>query len=285
MNIVHPLALLLLLPALAVLAWLKWWRGEAAMRLPGQWRRTVQKAMRSFMAERVVAQSRLPVWFWLLIWTLLVLALARPILDLGKPVPYSNLAGRVITIDLGAGINVDRQRLMVDRLLDAAPAMPTALVIATSEAFDIVPFTTDRAHVDRYLKVIAPEIMPVSGRALGIAIVHGESMLERADIAVGQLILLTGGAVPPAEATRAGGWLRALVVDAASMAAWTGYADRIGARLTDDTAVQAIVDDLDSRVADAVRDSDRASDLALAPWLTALAALLWLLFFRRMRSP
>ena len=155
MSVVHPLAFLLLLPALAVLAWLKWWRGEAAMRLPGQWRRTVQKAMHSFMAERVVAQSRLPVWFWLSIWTLLVLALACPILDLGKPVPYSNLAGRVIAIDLGAGVDVDRQRLMVDRLLDAAPTMPTALVIATSEAFDIVPFTTDRAHVDRYLKAVS----------------------------------------------------------------------------------------------------------------------------------
>jgi hypothetical protein len=285
MSVIHPVALLLLLPAAGVLAWLKFWRGETAMRLPGQWRRIVQKAMQSFMAERVIAQSRLPLWFWLSIWTLLVLALARPILDLGKPIPYSNLAGRVIAIDLGAGIDVDRQRLMVDRLLDAAPTMPTALVIATSEAFDIVPFTTDHSHFDRYLKVITPDIMPVSGRALGIAIVHAETMLERADIAVGQLVLLTGGAVPPAEATRVSGWLRALMVDPTNMSAWTGYADRIGARLIDDTAIQAIIDDLDNRVADAIRDSDRASDFALAPWLTALAALLWLLFFRRVRAP
>ncbi|MGI9437315.1 MAG: hypothetical protein ACR2Q4_21205, partial [Geminicoccaceae bacterium] len=63
------------------------------------------------------------------------------------------------------------------------------------------------------------------------------------------------------------------------------YADRIGARLAGDTAVQTVIDDLDNRVADAVRDSDKASDLALAPWLVALAALLWLLFFRRVRSP
>ncbi|MGI9492277.1 MAG: hypothetical protein ACR2QF_07770 [Geminicoccaceae bacterium] len=285
MSIIHPLAFLLLLPALGVLAWLKFWRGEAALRLPGAWRQIVQKAMQSFMAERVVSQSRLPIWFWLAIWTFLVLALARPILDLGKPVPYSNLAGRVIAIDLGAGLNVDRQRLMVDRLLDAAPTMPTALVIATAEAFDVVPFTTDRAHFDRYLKVINPEIMPVSGRALGIAIVHAETMLERADIAVGQLILLTGGTVPPTEATKAGGWLRALVVDPTDLSAWTEYAARIGARLTDDTAIQNVINDLDGRVADAARDSDRASDFALAPWLLALAALLWLLFFRRVRSP
>lgn len=285
MSIVHPLAFLLLLPVLGVLAWLKFWRGEVAMRLPGQWRQIIGKAMQSFMAKRVVSQNQLPIWFWLAIWTLLVLALARPIFDLGKPAPYGNLAGRVIALDLGAGIDVDRHRLLVDRLLDAAPEMPTSLVIATAEAFDIVPFTTDRAHFDRYLKVINPDIMPVSGRALGIAIVHGETMLERADIAVGQLVLLTGGPVPPVEATKANGWLRAVVVDPGGLSAWASYADQIGARLTGDTAIQAVIDDLENRVADAVRDSDKASDLALAPWLVAFAALLWLLFFRRVRSP
>lgn len=285
MSIVHPSAFLLLLPALGVLAWLRYWRGEAAMSLPGQWRRIVLEAMQSFMAKRVVSQNRMPIWFWLAIWLVLVLALARPILDLGKPIPYGNLAGRVIALDLGAGVEVDRQRLLVDRLLDAAPEMPTSLVIATSEAFDIVPFTTDRAHFDRYLKVVNPDVMPVSGRALGIAIVHGESMLERADIAVGQLVLLTGGPVPPPEAAKVGGWLRAVIVDPDSLSDWGGYADEIGARLTGDTAIQTVLDDLDNRVADAIRDSGKASDLAIAPWLVALATLLWLLFFRRVRSP
>jgi hypothetical protein len=285
MSIVHPVAFFLLLPALGVLAWLRFWRGEAAMALPGQWRQAVGKAMQAFMAKRVVSQNRLPVWLWLSIWTLLILALARPILDLGKPVPYGNLAGRVIALDLGAGVAIDRQYRLVNRLLDLAPEMPTSLVIATAEAFDIVPFTTDRAHLDRYLRVISPDIMPVSGRALGIAIAHGEAMLERADIAVGQLVLLTGGGVPPAEATRAGGWLRAVVVDPADMSLWTGYADKIGASLAADDAIDAVVHDLENRVADAIRDSDRASSLAVAPWLTAMAALLWLLFFRRIRSP
>lgn len=286
MSIVHPLAFLLFLPALGLLAWLKLGQGEAAMRLPGQWRQIIQKPMQAFMAGRTVAQNRLPIGFWLAIWTLLVLALARPIFDLGKPVPYSNLAGRVIVLDLGAGLDVDRHRLLVDRFLDAAPNMPTSLVIATSEAFDIVPFTTDHAHFDRYLKVINADIMPVSGRALGIAIVHGEVMLERADIAVGQLVLLTGGAVPPtAVATKVGGWLRAVVVDPSRVSNWAGYADQIGARLASEKAIHTVIGDLDNRVSDAVRDSAKASGLAIGPWLIALAGLLWLLFFRRVRSP
>lgn len=285
MSIVHPLAFLLLLPALGLLVWLKLGQSEVVRRLPGQWRQIIQEPMQAFMAGRTVAQNRLPIGFWLAIWTLLVLVLARPVFDLGTPVPYGNLAGRVIVLDLGAGLDVDRQRLLVDRFLDATPDMPTSLVIATAEAFDIVPFTTDRAHFDRYLKVINADIMPVSGRALGIAIVHGEVMLARADLAVGQLVLLTGGIVPPVAAAKVGAWLRAVVVDPSQVSNWVGYADQIGARLAGEKNIEAVIGDLDNRVADAVRDSDKASDLAMGPWLIVLAALLWLLFFRRVRSP
>ena len=76
-----------------------------------------------------------------------------------------------------------------------------------------------------------------------------------------------------------------VVVDSDGLPDWAGYADQIGARLAGDTAIQTVIDDLENRVADAVRDSGKASDLALAPWLVALAALLWLLFFRQVRSP
>jgi hypothetical protein len=277
-------ALLLLLPALGLVAWLTLWRGRAAMVLPGHWHKLIDTTMKSFMAQQVVSQNRLPVVLWLTIWTLLVLGLGRPTLDIGEPTDYGNLAGRVIALDIGSSIDVESQRLIAYRILDAAPTMPTALVVATAEAFDVVPFTTDRAHLDRYLQVIKSDLMPVSGRAPGIAITHAESLLARAEMAVGQLVLVTGGRVPLANATVAGDWLRALVVDRDSREAWAVYADRIGARLTDETEIRAVIDDLDSRVADALRDSDDAAEFALAPWLVGAAALFWFLFFRRIRS-
>jgi hypothetical protein len=87
------------------------------------------------------------------------------------------------------------------------------------------------------------------------------------------------------EATRPDGWLRAVVVDQDNLSDWTGYADQIGARLAGDRLVQDVVDDLENRIADAISDSDRASDLSIAPWLIGIAAALWLLFFRRVRAP
>ncbi len=284
MSFAEPRALLLLVPAITLVAWLTLRQGQAVMSLPGHWRRIIDTTMQPFMAQRVVSQIRLPVVLWSATWALLVLCLARPILDIGEPTEYGNLAGRVIALDIGAGRDIERQRLIAFRILDAAPSVPTALVVATAEAFDIVPFTTDRAHLDRYLRVIDPELMPVAGRAPGIAITHAEALLKRADMAVGQLVLVTGGGAPTIAATGAGKWLRALVVDPNGADGWQAYADRIGARVADDTSIDAVIDDLDDEVAKALRDSDDAAAYDLRPWLVSAAALLWLFFFRRIGS-
>lgn len=284
MSFVFPYALFLLLPAIAVVLWLYLGRGPTGMRLPGHWRRAIDEAMQPFMAARVISQNRLPIVFWMAVWSLLVLAVARPVIESGSPDEYGNLAGRVIALDLGAGMDVEGQRLMAYRIFDASPKTPTALVIATGEAFDVVPLTTDRAQLERYIQVTSPDVMPVAGRAPGIAIVHAERVLERAEVIAGQLVVLTGGKVPAAEAAEAGDWLRALVVDTASLKAWEPYAERAGARLVDDRSVGRVIEDLDSRVASAMRDTNQSGDMPLAPWLLAAAALLWLLFFRRVRS-
>lgn len=283
MTFVTPAALLLILPALVVVAWIVFWRGVDALRLPGHWHRMIDAPMQPFMARQVLSPNRVPWVFWLAVWTLLVLALARPVIGAAAPSDFGNLAGRVIVVDMGAGVPIERQKLLIYRMIEASPATPTALVVATAEAFDIVPFTTDRAHIARYLEVLGPEVMPVAGRAPGIAVVHAERILERAGLAVGQLVLLSGGRAPPGDTVAAGDWLRAVVVDDAAEG-WQAYARAIGARLADGDSLDAVVDDLDDAVAQALRDGDRSGDLELRPWLIGCAGLLWLLFFRRIRT-
>lgn len=283
MSFVTPSALLLMLPALALMGWILLWRGSDALRLPGHWHRLIDPVMQPFMARQVVSPNRMPWVFWLAVWTLLVLGLARPVIGWAAPSDFGNLAGRVIALDMGAGVPVERQKLLVYRIIEASPATPTALVVATAEAFDIVPFTTDRSHIERYLEVLSADVMPVAGRATGIAVVHAERVLQRAGLAVGQLVLLSGGRAPPSDTVAAGDWLRAVVVDDAAPE-WQVYARSIGARLADGSSLDDVIDDLDDAVADALRGGDRSGDLELRPWLIAGAALLWLLYFRRIRS-
>ena len=85
MTVAEPLALLLLLPALALVAWLYIGRGPSGMRLPGHWHRAIAGVMQPFMAGRVISRNRMPILFWVAVSALLVLGLARPVVHAGAP--------------------------------------------------------------------------------------------------------------------------------------------------------------------------------------------------------
>ena len=284
MSFVEPFALLLLLPAAALAAWLALTPHAGSLALPGHWHRVIEAGMQRFMAAQVLSRNRVPWLFWLVTWTLIVLGLARPVFDEGAPEDLGNLAGRVIAIDMSAKADLQQQVLLAYRILDAAPNIPTALVVATAEAFEIVPLTTDRTYFDRYLQVLSTDLMPIDGRAPAIAVIHSEQLLTRAEVAVGQVVLLTGGLPPQAEPAEADEWLRAVIVDRNEIAAWEGFSERAGAQLAGDNAIQGVIDELSGRVAAALRDSGRSGEFELRPWLLAAAAVFWLLFFRRVRG-
>ena len=283
MSFAAPWILLLLLPAYVALAWLKiTWRSGAA-RLPGDWRRVIEPVLQPFMARYAASDAPPRVGLALAIWTLLVLALAHPSFDTGKSTRYANLAGRVIALDLGAEADIRRQRLAAVRLIEAAPDVPTAIVAATSESFEAVPMTTDRAHLERYLQALDAEVMPVGGRFLELAAAHGEALLSRASMLAGQVVLISGGAPPAHGAVKPPQWPRALVIvgDGFHAPQWRAYARQTQAQLTDVDGLAPLSRDLQRDMQRAERQSDRAARWDLTPWLSGAALLLWLGFFRR----
>ncbi len=284
MTITNPLALTLLLPAVIGYIWLLYQPAGAPGRLPGGWRRLVAPALTPFMTRHVLPGSALSLTLLLAIWTVMAFALARPSIENAKPSAFTNIAGRVVVLDLGTSADVYAQRLAVAKLTAASPRIPTALIVATADAFNVVPLTTDHGFIDRYLNVIHPDIMPVAGRSLAVMIAHGEAVLAGADIIAGQLVVLTGGAPPQGQVAPATHWERTIVVDANGRQAWRAYADRTESRL-------AIFDDLDPLIADfdrvverARRDSSRDAHLDLRPHLIGTALLLWLFMFRHRKT-
>ena len=79
MSFVEPFALLLLLPAAALAAWLALTPHAGSLALPGHWHRVIEAGMQRFMAAQVLSRNRVPWLFWLVTWTLIVLGLARPV--------------------------------------------------------------------------------------------------------------------------------------------------------------------------------------------------------------
>ncbi len=284
MRLAAPSTLLLLLPALGALVWLKTRFRSGPARLPGDWHRIVEPVLQPFMARYTVAESEPPIWLMLGIWTLLVLALAQPSIDTGASSNYANLAGRVIVLDLGAEADIHKQRLAVIRLIEDAPDVPTAIVVDTSESFEAVPMTTDRTHLERYLQVIEADIMPVDGRFLELAVAHGEVLLTRASIVAGQVVVISGGAPPARETVVPSQWPRALVIASGSLPAWRAYANQTHAQLTDVDGLAPLSRDLNQDIAQAYRRGDPSTRWDLTPWFTGAALILWLGLFRRRQT-
>lgn len=279
MSFGHPIALTGLLP-LAALAVLLWRRAPALVpALPGGWTRLIAPPLRRYMARDLTRPGLGQVWLTLGVAACLVVAAARPLVPLGEGRDWANRVGRVIVIDAD-NAGMPARRIVVDRLLEASPRVPTALVAVAGDAYMIVPFTTDSTQVDRYLQVLEPDAMPVPGLAVHTGLALAEKIVADAGIVARQIVLIAGERAPagpvelPGTATlrsvvttgNAAGWDRVAEVYGADLAASEDLTPVTGAL---EAAVRALAADLPGEVID------------LTAWLIALALVLALGLFRR----
>lgn len=285
MTLLQPLFLIVCLGALLPLSA---FRGRALVPagLPAGWSRLVAPDMRA-IAQRHVIPSRdlASAAISALLWLCLGLALSEPVLQDGDGDGAANLAGRVLVLDMSDDSQSEAVRVTAARLAEALPEVPVALVAATGDAFDIVPFTTDRQHIRRYLTVLSRDVMPVGGHEPLRAIAHAEAMLVRAGMIAGQTVLITSTTVAPTGQLARDRWLRAIVSVRASGEAPAGLqatADQSDAVLIAQTDLNGLDNALTEAIAALVEDSPELSgNTPLQPWLIGLCCLLWLFQCRR----
>lgn len=280
MTVAMPLAFVLLLPlGVALMGWRRRGRGSA---LPGQWAQVVDPRLRAYLGRGLARRRSVEQALALVVALILILALARPAIELAPPLEAGNLAGRVVILDMSGRAGVAHQRVVTDRLLEASPGVPTALVAVAADTFDVVPLTTDRQYLRRYLQVIDPAMMPLEGRALGLGLARANAILDEAGIVAGQIVVVSNGSAPetPLEA-RQPDRPHVLIVPDRAMPAWATYAEASKASLVGASDVMQIVDDLGAAVLRQQWTRSTAGRLDLVPWLTGLALVLWLGLFRR----
>ena len=284
MIISYPLVLLLLVPAVAAFAWFAHRGDRYLARLPGNWERLVAPSLRAIVGREATQGAAPQLLGFLVLWAVLVMAIARPVWKLEDASNFSNIVGRVIALDLGGGADIHSQRLAAAALIDSAPEVPTALVVGSGDAFNVVPLTTDREFMNRYLNVITPDVMPLEGQALPVTVAHSEAILTRAGVVVGQVILLTGGEPPTLGDEYLRRWTRLVVTEPESRGKWVDYANYLGARLVSYDDLTSVIDDLEREIERAQHRGDNAAVHDLTPYLLGVAVLLWLALFRRRRT-
>lgn len=285
MTLLQPLFLVACLGALLPLASLRSGRLLPAA-LPAGWSRLIGPGMYTIAARHVIASRDVPGALVAAgLWLVIGIALAEPVLKSDSAGGAANLAGRVIVLDMSETAHVDQVRSAAADIALSLSDVPVAIVAATGDAFDVVPFTSDHQHVRRYLSVLTPDVMPIDGYEPQRAIAHAEAMLVRAGMIAGQTILVTGSTTARSAQLARDRWLRAIVYvrrDTVASPAVQAMADQADARLVTAGDHAGLDADLEQAISSLTHDSPELSgQTPLQPWLIGIACLLWLLQFRR----
>ncbi len=279
MSFVSPMAFALLIPLGALFWVVRAPRFNAAAQLPGAWARAVAPAFRAIVAQRSEVAAAAAPWLTLCLGILVAIALTRPGLDVRDPDDFATLGGRVVVLDVGA--DLARHRQFLTALHRADPSTATAIVAVSGDAYRVTPFTTDKAHIDRYVRVLTADMMPRPGQQPHLGLARAERLLEDGGYVARQVVFLSARrapekviAVPKTTADR-------IVVDLDDGNDWATWAEAQEAETAVRDAIEDIVSDLASSARAAARAELPDARFELTTPLIALTALLWLFKFRR----
>ncbi|MBA2657434.1 MAG: VWA domain-containing protein [Tatlockia sp.] len=116
------------------------------------------------------------------------------------PVPtYKQIQPRVLVLDLSDSMLIND--LKPNRLtrakfklhdLFARPIGQFGLIAYTGEPFVVAPLTDDAQTIDSLLSSLSPEIMPVAGQKLDLALEEAARLIANAGFKEGQILVLSG---------------------------------------------------------------------------------------------
>lgn len=280
MSFAHP-HVLLLLPVLALLAAMALRNPFVRSGLPGSWKRVIAPDLAGYLAAQSGGHGGARVWVFAPIAVLLVIALARPLIDLSERTGHAAFAGRVIVLDLPRGAEAGQTRSLATDLLDRSDGIATAIIAVAGEAYTIVPLTTDRAQIDRYLGVLTAGALPYAGRSIHLGFAEAEALFARQSLAVRQIVLVTAEPPPDTLVEIAGSASLRSIVTLRDAGAWQVAGAHFGAEVVAADRIGQVGDRLQAAIAARARTALPGAAIDLVPWCVGLVMILWLTLFRR----
>ncbi|KTC76982.1 hypothetical protein Lbru_3089 [Legionella brunensis] len=116
------------------------------------------------------------------------------------PVPtYKQIQPRVLVLDMSDAMLVDdlspnrlsRAKFKLHDLFKRRDTGQLGLVVYTGEPFVVSPLTDDAQTIDSLLSSLSPDIMPVEGHQLDLALQEAGQLINQAGFHHGQILVLT----------------------------------------------------------------------------------------------
>lgn len=189
--------------AIAVFAYL----AREAKALAG-WDRAIEPKLLAALRARgaVVAGTNRPSLAQALAAGLIAMALAGPAVERADPGTFRNLDGTVIAIDLSRSVAVGgrlHEALIAARaVVEAAGSRQVALIVYAGDAYLVSPFTTDHAALDTTIFALDGQTVPDPGTRPERALSLARRTFAEANIAQGDVVLISDGGGVAAAASR-----------------------------------------------------------------------------------
>jgi len=122
------------------------------------------------------------------------------------PVPiYQPQQARILVLDLSNTMlaqdikpsRLQRAKFKLRDLLRQQDIGQFGLIVYTKEAFVVSPLTHDGQTIDALIASLTPNIMPVDGNQLELALMEAQRLLKQARMASGQILVLTAETPSP----------------------------------------------------------------------------------------
>jgi Ca-activated chloride channel family protein len=191
---------LLLLPLVVLLPW--WWR--RGRRPSGDWERVCDPHLLQWLSVRQADEQVHSGGSWLAAAALLIciLALAGPSWQKLPDSSFTARDARIIVLDLSRSMlaedlrpdRLTRARFRLADLLESTREGQTGMVSYGGDAYIVSPLTNDVNTIANLLPAMQPDIIPVAGSRADLALDLAASLLERAGLAHGEILLVSDSA-------------------------------------------------------------------------------------------
>lgn len=176
------------------------------------WQDLIDPALAPFiLTGRERRQSLSALMVFSLIAILSILAIAGPAWEKKEVPVFRQQQALVIALDLSASMyaqdlapnRLEQARFKVMDILHARKGEQTGLVVFAGDAFPVSPLTDDIKTIEAQMKNLSPDIMPVQGGFLSLAIERSLELLQQAGTKSGNILLITDGMTDGAQALSA----------------------------------------------------------------------------------
>ena len=156
-------------------------------------------ALQPYVIESGAGSSKRASWILFLVWAIAIIILAGPVWEKTEVPVFAARPAVVTLFDLSPSMRLDdvkpdrlsRARFKLEDFLDQSKDMQVGLIAFSERPYVISPLTDDISTVSAFLPSLTPEIMPVQGSRVDLAIVRAVELLDQASVSNGSIFLIT----------------------------------------------------------------------------------------------